>query len=104
MTRRYLRIRVFSSQPVTEDRFFLTLTSSLQKFFGEVGLNDVDPRMIRFDTRTSEAVVACQKGHEDQLHAALALINRIGSAEVAPLTLQVSGTIKGLKRRSQQPF
>lgn len=104
MTRRYFRIRICSSQPVTGEQFAATLTASLQKFFGEVGLSTVNPRLIRFDARKSEAIVACQKGREDQLQAALALINRTGGAEVAPLTLRVSGTIKGLRRRSQQPF
>jgi RNase P/RNase MRP subunit POP5 len=101
MTRRYLRVRIFSSEPVTGEQFLGTLTASLQRYFGEVGLSDVNPRMIRFDTQTSEAIVACQKGREDQLQAALALINHVGRVEVAPLTVRISGTIKGLRRRSR---
>ena len=104
MTRRYFRIRIFSSQPVAGEQFALTLTASLQRYFGEVGLSKVNPKLIKFDAKKSEAIVAGQKGYEDQLQAALALINRIGGAEAAPLTLRLSGTIKGLRRRSQQPF
>ena len=104
MTRRYFRVRICSSQPVTGEQFIATLTASLRKYFGEVGLSTVNPRLIRFDARKSEAIVACQKDREDQLQAALGLINQIGGSEVALLSLRVSGTIRGLRRRSQQRF
>ena len=100
MTRRYFRVRVDSPQPITGEEFIATLTASLRKYFGEVGLSTVNAKLMRFDPQKSEAIVSCYRGSEDKLQAALALINRIGESEVSPLTLRFSGTIKGLRKRS----
>jgi RNase P/RNase MRP subunit POP5 len=74
------------------------LTSSIKTYFGEVGLSNVDPKLIRFDERRSEVIIACQEARVDELQASVALIVRIGNSDVAALTLKVSGTIKSLTR------
>jgi RNase P/RNase MRP subunit POP5 len=74
--------------------------ASVRKYFGEVGLSIIDPKLLRFDQTRSEAIVACQKNHETELQAALALMNEIAGSRIAPLTIRVSGTIKGLSTHS----
>jgi RNase P/RNase MRP subunit POP5 len=73
--------------------------ASVRKYFGEAGVSTIDPKLLRFDSRRSEAIIACQKKHEAELQAAVALIKEIAGSPIAPLILRVSGTIKSLVTR-----
>jgi RNase P/RNase MRP subunit POP5 len=98
MSRRYLLIKVCSTAAVTGEQFTQALTASILKYFGEVGLSRINPKLIRFDE--SKAIVAYAKDHAGEMQAALALICQIGDSEVSTLPLKASGTIKGLGKRS----
>ena len=96
MSRRYLLIKVCSTVSVTEEQFTKALTASILKYFGEVGLSRIDPKLIRFDSDKSKAIVAYAKNHASEMQVALALICQIGDSEASTLPLKASGTIKGL--------
>lgn len=96
MTRRYLRIKIYSSVTATEEQFSQALTASIVKYFGEVGLSRIAPKLIRFDSRKSSVVVAFTKDYAVEIQAALAFIRQIGESEALTLPLRTSGTIKGL--------
>ena len=100
MSRRYLLIKVCSTAAVTGEHFTQALTASILKYFGEVGLSRINPKLIRFDSDESKAIVAYAKDHAGEMQAALALICQIGDSEVSTLPLKASGTIKGLGKRS----
>ena len=70
--------------------------ASIVKYFGEVGLSRIAPKLIRFDSRRSIIVVAFTKDRVVEMHAALAFIRQIGESEALMLPLKTSGTIKGL--------
>ena len=97
MSRRYLLVQVCSRQPVTGDQFAEALATSILKHFGRVGLSRIDPKLIRFDSHASKAIVSCAKNSTDEMQAALALCQIYGS-ESSAVSLKVSGTIKGLRR------
>ena len=96
MTRRYLHVKICSPVTVTEEQFVQALTTSIVKYFGEVGLSRIAPKLIRFDSHRSCVVVAFAKDHVVEMQAALAFIRRIGESEALTLPLKTSGTIKGL--------
>ena len=96
MTRRYLHIKILSAGTVTEEQFLQALTASIVKYFGEVGLSRIAPKLIRFDARSSRAVVAFMKEHVVEMQVALAFIRQIGESEALTMPLKTSGTIKSL--------
>jgi RNase P/RNase MRP subunit POP5 len=96
MSRRYVLIKICSPATVTEEQFAQALTASVVKYFGEVGLSRMAPKLIRFDSRRSSVVVAFAKDRMVEMQAAVAFIRQVGESEALVLPLKTSGTIKGL--------
>ncbi|MGD0422708.1 MAG: Rpp14/Pop5 family protein [Candidatus Bathyarchaeia archaeon] len=96
MSRRYVRIKICSPTTVTEEQFAQALTVSIVKYFGEVGLSRIAPKLIRFDSRKSSVVLAFAKDHVVEMQTALAFIRQVGESEALVLPMRTSGTIKGL--------
>ena len=99
MARRYFRVRIASEGPLLADQFGAAVTDVVRRYFGEVGLVRIEPRMIKFDAQRSEAVFACRRDAASQFEAALALLSHVYDAGVAPIVVGISGTIKGLRRK-----
>lgn len=99
MVRRYVLVKVLSDNRMSADQFNEVLTQSVRKSFGEIGYVGVNPKLIRFDADRSEAIVACEREKVTELQTALALTTDSFGAKIALVTLRVSGTIKGLRRR-----
>jgi RNase P/RNase MRP subunit POP5 len=89
-----------SEQAVTEDQFGSTLMTAVRKSFGEIGFARIDPKLVRFESDGLLAIVACKPGMVTELEAAVGLISGNGEVPMAALVLQISGTIKGLRKRS----
>jgi RNase P/RNase MRP subunit POP5 len=102
--KRYFLVRVCGKEEVTitGEQFLVALIASVRKYFGEIGLSTIDPRLIRYDPQSHTAIVACEKAHEEGLQAATALVKEIDAAPITLLTVRTSGTIKGLSKRSRQ--
>lgn len=100
MARRYLLIRLLSEQPVSGEQFSCAVTETIKKVFGDVGFAHINPRLIRFNTNKSEATLACARDYANELQAAVAMTTHISGKLVAPLTLRMSGTIRGLRERA----
>lgn len=98
-TRRYFLLKVFSKQPMSADQVGMAVTDSVRKYFGEIGLTRIEPKLIRFDSTRSEAVVASRKEGAEEFQAAIALISGRSTNGITPITLRISGTIKGLRRK-----
>ncbi len=73
---------------VTEEQFAQALTVSIVKYFGEVGLSRIAPKLIRFDSRKSSVVLAFAKDHVVEMQAALAFIRQVGESEALAATLE----------------
>jgi RNase P/RNase MRP subunit POP5 len=97
-TRRYFLLKVFSEQPMSAEQLETTITNSVRKYFGEMGLARIKPKFIRFNSARSEAVVGCAKDGAEDFQAAIALISGKPTNRITPITLRVSGTIKGLRK------
>jgi RNase P/RNase MRP subunit POP5 len=94
-------VKAISKRDLTRDQFELDLMSSVRRLFGEFGLARIAPKLVRFDTSRSEAVLACNKEGAEDLQAAVGLISGTSETAVIALTVRTSGTIKGLKRRQR---
>ena len=81
---------------MTEEQFAKATTASILTYFGEIGLSRIAPKLIRFDSRRSSAVLGFAKDYVVEMQAALALIGQIGETDASILPLRMSGTIKGV--------
>jgi RNase P/RNase MRP subunit POP5 len=99
MSKRYLLVKVISAKPLSLDQFRLALTDSVRRYFGEIGLSKIDPKVVRYDGAGSRAIVACRANAANKLQAAVALISQASGTPITPLVVGVSGTIKALGSR-----
>jgi RNase P/RNase MRP subunit POP5 len=97
MPRRYVLVRVLSKSTLSAEQFEAAFTNSIRLHFGEFGLARIAPRLVRFDSGKSEAIVACNREGTEDLQAAIGLISDIPEAKITAITIRVSGTIKGLR-------
>jgi RNase P/RNase MRP subunit POP5 len=94
-------VKAISEHDLTQDRFELDLMTSVRRLFGEFGLARIAPKVVRFDAPRSEVVVACNKEGAEDLQAALGLISETSEIAITALTMGVSGTLKGLRRKQR---
>lgn len=94
-------MKAISERGLTQERFELDLMSSVRRLFGEFGLARIAPKVVRFDAPRSEAIVACKKEGAEDLEAAIGLLSGTSEMAIIALTMRVSGTIKGLRRKQR---
>jgi RNase P/RNase MRP subunit POP5 len=94
-------VKAISKHDLTRDQFELDLMSSVRRLFGEFGFARIAPKVVRFDASRSEAILACNKEGAEDLQAAVGLISGASETAIIALTMRVSGTIKGLKRKQR---
>ena len=99
MSKRYFLIKLVSEEPISREDFARALTDVVRKYYGEIGLAHTNPRLIRFDSQRSEAIVACNGDESDKLQTAIALLSDVSDINVAPLILRLSGTIRSLTKK-----
>lgn len=99
MSRRYFLVRLISERALSSEQFNKALTDSVRRYFGEFGLSRIDPKLIRYDSQRSEAIIACRSNETEDLQAAIALLSGEPNATITALVLRISGTIKALRRK-----
>ena len=99
MRKRYLLVKAICERPLSLQLFEAALISSVRGLFGDFGLARIDPKIVRFDASSLEAVIACNGERAEDLQAAIGLISDTAQSKMGALTLRVSGTIKGLSRK-----
>jgi RNase P/RNase MRP subunit POP5 len=98
MSKRYLLVKTISEPPLSGEQFEIALITSVRKLFGEFGLARIHPRIIRFEERSCEAIVASNREGAEDLQTAIGLISNISETTVTAITIRISGTIKGLRK------
>jgi len=101
MTRRYLLVKVVCDRKLTNEQFHEALNNSARRYFGELGLSRIDPRIINFDAESSTAIVSCERTATSEFESAMALITGYAETPMSLLVLRVSGTVKGAARRKK---
>jgi RNase P/RNase MRP subunit POP5 len=99
MARRYILVKIVCDRRVTNEEFHEALNNSTKRYFGELGLSRIDPRIVKFDAESSTAIVSCEQPATSELESAMALTTRYAETPMSLLVLRVSGTVKGAARR-----
>jgi RNase P/RNase MRP subunit POP5 len=98
MARRYMFVKVVCDRKLTNEQFHDALNNSTRRYFGEVGFSRIDPRIIKFDSDSSTAILSCERTATSEFESALALITECAETPMSLLVLRVSGTVKGAAR------
>ena len=101
MARRYLLVMVVCDRKLTNEEFHEALDDSAKRYFGELGLSRIDPRVLKFDVDSSTAIVSCERNAAHEFEAAMALVTGDAEAPMSILVLRVSGTVKGAAKRKK---
>jgi RNase P/RNase MRP subunit POP5 len=97
--RRYLRIYVTSDRLCTEHEVSEAITNGVLHLYGIHGLSKTEPLLIEFDIDEQTGIVRCSHLNLRQMRASLAYVTNVGESAASIHVLNVSGTIKALKRR-----
>ncbi len=92
--KRYLAFRIISESNVSRDEFLKSLWNSMLSLFGEFESEIF--KLIQLENNIG--ILMCSHRNLDKLKIALTLINKVGDAKALPITLGVSGTIRGCRK------
>jgi len=95
MATRYLFVKLICDRMLTNEQFHDALKNSVIRYFGELGVSRIDPRIMKFDDVSSTAIISCNRDATAELLSALALVTDYAETPVCMLVLRVSGTVKG---------
>lgn len=95
MARRYILVKIVYDRKLTGEQFREVLDNAGTRYFGELGLSRIDPRVVKFDAESSTAIVSCERIATSELESALTMITAYAKASMTLLVLRVSGTVKG---------
>lgn len=92
---RYLKFKVHSEKNIEFSDLVETFWEDSISYMGEKGLSDASPWLIanRYDEKKQEGVVRVNRGFEDDLRAALTVINSIAGEKAFIQIIKVSGSI-----------
>lgn len=95
---RYLKFKVHSEKNIDFSDLVETFWENSISYLGEKELSDANPWLIanRYDEEKHEGVVRVNRDFEDDLRAALTLINSIGKKDAFIQVRKISGSISGL--------
>jgi RNase P/RNase MRP subunit POP5 len=104
--RRYLKIAVRGDHNFVYKDVAEVIQKSVLNLYGVEGLSRAEPKLIDFDEEDLSGILRCNHFQLDNVRAALAHVTNIEGTTAAIRVLNVSGTIKSLKRKttpSHQP-
>ncbi|MBS7634721.1 Rpp14/Pop5 family protein [Candidatus Bathyarchaeota archaeon] len=102
--RRYILVKIESEKGVNKRDFQNALWSSIIRLFGEYGASQVETTLIEYNEEKGTAILRCSHKALSIVRAAMAAITRINNAEAALHVLLVSGTLRALKKKSEEMF
>lgn len=95
-------VKVVADKAPTKGELQEALLSTAARFFGEVGLSKMNPRVVRYDEKDWLAVIGGRRQALDDLRAALALVTEIAGQPAAMLVLRSAGTIRSLVHKHRK--
>ncbi len=101
---RYLQVHLESDSPIGREAFSEAVRSELLTLYGEIGMAEVDIRVLDFDESSAVGIVRCRREAVERLRTVVAAITEVEGKKVLPSVGRVSGTIKGLKSRRAKTY
>jgi len=95
--KRYIAFRIINKGKLDEKVVWEAMVRSLTALFGEVGTAECGLKLEEFDGE--KGIVRCNLETLERVMIALTLIDRIGEESVCLLTLGVSGTLRGCRKK-----
>ncbi len=96
--KRYILFKVISEEPINYTFLKEAITSSILKFYGELGFSKLSLKFLdeRWNEKEQVGIIQCNNLSVPNIVTALGLVQRIGEARVNIKVLKISGTIKSL--------
>ena len=98
-SRRYLALKIESSQVISEEEFKGAVWRAILQLFGEYGASKTGLIVISHEVVHNYAVLRCANLAVDMVRASLASITKINAKPVVVHVLGASGTLKSLRRK-----
>ncbi|MCS7130006.1 MAG: ribonuclease P [Archaeoglobaceae archaeon] len=95
--KRYIAFRLISEKSVDEKAIAEAMVRNIATLFGEVSAVECGLKLEKFDGE--KGIVRCNLEALEKVMIALTLIDKIGEGNVALLTLGMSGTLRGCKKK-----
>ena len=102
---RYLVVEIKSMLPITKDDSVSIVWDACVRFQGELNTSNFNLWVMRFydlekldEYYVYKAVIRCQRGYEDEVRSALALVNKYKSNRISLTTIGMSGTINASQK------
>ena len=99
--KRYLTLDIKSQSGFSKDDLVLAIWDACIRFWGEQGTSEFDLWLMRLysddevkDYYHYRAILRCQRGYEEEVRAALALLTRYNNNKLNITTIGLSGTVK----------
>jgi len=99
--KRYVAFGIISEEKIDFGNLVNALWSHILDLFGEVNTGDINFWLVKdvWDKEKQRGLVKCNHKHVAEVRLALALVDRIGDAEVSIRTIGVSGTMKSARKK-----
>ena len=99
MRKRYLALKVESTEPLSEKDLIGAIWDSILQLFGEYGGSQTNLYLVKFDPEDGDAILRCSHRTVDMVRAAVAAITRVNEKTMAVHVIRVSGTLRALRKR-----
>ena len=96
--KRYVYFKMSGSSKLLEKDVFRALWDSLLVLFGAIGTSSIGFQLIEFNSTNGKGIARCIRGKEDELRAAITLVETVSTQKVIPEILRVSGTLKSIRQ------
>ncbi len=95
--KRYVKFRLICSQALQEKGVWFSLSNTFSSLFGGKGIAEQRLWLVKWFPGKNEGILRCSLQEEEDVKAGILFISRVGSAQVIPTIVKVSGSIKKLK-------
>jgi RNase P/RNase MRP subunit POP5 len=92
-------VKVNCEHKISDQQLHETMNGSIRRYFGEVGLSRIDPKIIEFNTNSSTAILSYERAAAADFETSMALITKESDLPMTVLVLRVSGTVKAIRRQ-----
>lgn len=99
--KRYIAFEVLGKEKVEFSQLINAVWHSLLNLFGEMKTAEVNFWLVKdsWNEKNQKGLIKCNHNHVAKVRLALALLGRIGDAEVSIRTLGISGTMESAKKK-----
>lgn len=102
--RRYLALKIESNEKIFLKDFIEAVWSALSRLYGEYGASKAGLTPIDYDAERGFAIIRVFHAEVEKVRAAVASITEITNKPVAVHVINVSGTVKALRRKLNAGF